>query len=143
MTSESLIRTVAIGKASVSDLIPLGVVIEGETPNRSIVIPAKLPEVRVSPSELSAGLLAARARGADLATWAFVTRELVLLDGEDSPEWEALVNTLSSAATGEGVPDAALVLARSMALPVVTLPAIGGSEEVQPPCLGEHSLALT
>jgi hypothetical protein len=62
-----------------------------------------------------AGLLAAWARGTDLAEWAIVTRELVISDEEDSPAWETLMDALWSAAFGEGVPDEALALARSLA----------------------------
>jgi hypothetical protein len=114
MESEELVRALITGTLSVSDLAPLGVLVEGEPPQCSVTIPAGVSEVLVSPRELSAGLLAAWARSTDLAEWALVTRELVLADDEDSAAWKALMDALWSAAFGEGVPDDALSLARSL-----------------------------
>jgi hypothetical protein len=115
MDPEGLIHDFACGNGSISDLETLGIRHEGEPPQLAITIPAGLPEVSVSPAELSRGFLAAWARGTDLAEWAFVTRELVIADEEDSPIWETLMNALWSAAFAEPIPDAALTLARSLA----------------------------
>jgi hypothetical protein len=114
MEPEALIRAVATGQGSVSDLAPIGVFVSGDPPDWSVTLQRDIPEVRVSLGELSTGLLAAWATGTDLAEWALVTRELVVVDEEDSPPWETLMNALWAAAFGEGVPDEALVLARRL-----------------------------
>jgi hypothetical protein len=115
MDVAALIRDCASGEGSVLDLASVGIRVEGETPQLAISIPSGIPEVLVSPAEVSRGLLAAWARGTDLAEWAFVTRALVTLEGEDSPVWETLMGALWSAAFGEPIPDETLTLARSLA----------------------------
>jgi len=115
MDAADLIRALATGNASVSELAALGVLVEGEVPHLEVTVLAGIPAVQVSPGELSLGLLAAWARSTDLAEWAAVTREVVVLDGEDSPVWEILMNALWSAAFGEPIPEEVLALAQSLA----------------------------
>jgi len=67
MDAEGLIHDFACGNGSVLNLASLGIHVEGEPPQLAITIPAGLPEVLVSPAELSRGFLAAWARGTDLA----------------------------------------------------------------------------
>jgi hypothetical protein len=115
MDPDGVIRAVATGKAPLSDLAPFGVVLDGEPPHISLTVPSEIPDVHVSLGELSTGLLAACARCADVAEWAFVTRELVTVAGEDTPEWEVLMDALWSAAFGVGASEEALAMARSLA----------------------------
>jgi hypothetical protein len=115
MDAEMMIHDFACGNGSVADLAILSILIEGEPPQLEVTIPAGTPEVQVSPADLSRGLLAAWARGTDLGEWAAATRSLVILDGEDSPVWEVLMNALWAASFGDPIPDEALTLARSLA----------------------------